>query len=561
MQYKWTVLANTTMGGLMASINATILLISLPSIFRGLNVDPVAPGNFTLLLWVILGYMIVTAAVLITFGRLSDDHGRKRFYTIGFIIFSIASIALSIVPYGSGVNGVLFIIIFRIVQGVGGGFIMVNSTALLTDAFPDKESGKALGTNQVAFLAGSFIGLIVGGLLAPFDFHLVFIVSVPFAILGAVWSYYKLKEEKTIKEKAGIDWVGNLFLSLGLILITLGLTYALVPYGSNPLGWGSPWVLSSLIIGLISTFVFIFTELKVKNPLFKLSLFRNVQFTFSSLALFLSSLARGAVMFLVIIWLQGIYLPLNGYSISQTPFWAGIYMIPLMVGFVALGPISGMLTDRFGARVFATSGLLISALGLFFLASFPANFSYWPFAGVLFLIGVGNGLFAAPNTKRTMDALNWKERGVGNGIRTTFANIGQMISMVLFFTILITVFSYSLPSSISTQAALLNLPTSVVSQLSSVPASTFLFASFLGINPISSFLSQLPKSLISSIPSSTLSTIESSKFIPKSISSSFMYGLESALYISIIILIVGAVLSAFARQRVVKGAEVVGQYR
>ncbi|MEM3191005.1 MAG: MFS transporter [Candidatus Parvarchaeota archaeon] len=533
----------------MASINATILLISLPSIFRGLNVNPVAPGNFTLLLWVILGYMIVTASVLVTFGRLSDDYGRKRFYTIGFIVFAVASIALSFVPYGSGVDGVMFIIIFRLIQGVGGGFIMVNSTALLTDAFPDSERGKALGTNQVAFLAGSFIGLVIGGLLAPFDFHLIFIVSVPFAILGAVWSYYKLKEEKTSRKKANLDIVGNLVLSSGLILLTLGLTYALVPYAANSLGWSNPWVIASIFVGLVLLILFIPVELKVKNPLFKLSLFKNIQFSFSSLALFLSSLARGAIMFLVIIWLQGIYLPLNGYTISETPFWAGIYMIPLMVGFVALGPISGLLTDRFGARVFATAGLLISALGLFLLARFPVDFSYWPFAGVLFLIGTGNGLFAAPNTKRAMDALSWKERGVGNGIRTTFANVGQMISMVLFFSILITVFSYSLPSTMSSQLASLNLPTAVISKISSVPASSFLFASFLGINPISTFFSQLPSSLISSIPSSTLNTVESSRFIPKVISASFMNGLGTALYISIIILIIGALLSAFAKQK------------
>ncbi|MEM0142769.1 MAG: MFS transporter, partial [Candidatus Parvarchaeum sp.] len=237
MQYKWTVLANTTMGGLMASINATIILISLPSIFRGLNVNPVAPGNFTLLLWVLLGYMVVTASLLVTFGRLSDDYGRKRFYTIGFAVFAAASIALSFTPYNSGTNGVLFIIIFRLVQGVGGGFIMVNSTALLTDAFPDNERGKALGTNQVAFLAGSFIGLVAGGLLAPFDFHLIFIVNIPFAVLGALWSYYKLKEEKTGSKKRGLDWKGNLALSLGLILVALGFTYALTPYKNDPLGW------------------------------------------------------------------------------------------------------------------------------------------------------------------------------------------------------------------------------------------------------------------------------------------------------------------------------------
>ncbi|MGC8533525.1 MAG: MFS transporter [Candidatus Parvarchaeum sp.] len=555
MQYKWTVLANTTMGGLMASINATIILISLPSIFRGLNVNPIAPGNFTLLLWVLLGYMVVTASLLVTFGRLSDDYGRKRFYTIGFAIFAAASIALSFTPYNSGTNGVLFIIIFRLVQGVGGGFIMVNSTALLTDAFPDNERGKALGTNQVAFLAGSFIGLIAGGLLAPFDFHLIFIVNIPFAVLGAFWSYYKLKEEKTGGKKKGLDWKGNLALSLGLILVALGFTYALTPYKTNPLGWANPWVIASLIIGVFLMVMFVPIEKKIKNPLFKPSLFRNIQFLFSSLALFLSALARGAVMFLVIIWLQGVYLPLHNFTIAQTPFWAGIYMIPLMVGFIGLGPISGVLTDRFGARIFSTLGLLITAVGLFFLTTFSANFSYLPFGIVLFVIGAGNGMFAAPNTKRAMDALPWKDRGVGNGIRTTFANIGQMISMAIFFTIAITVFSYALPSIISTELTSLNVPSTLTSQFSAIPASSFLFSAFLGINPVSTFLSSVPSSLTSLIPSSSLKIMNESSFIPKLISSPFMQGLRTALYIGIIILIIAAILSAFTKHKVAKGAE------
>ena len=555
MQYKWTVLANTTMGGLMAAINATIILISLPSIFRGLNVNPLAPGNFTLLLWVLLGYMVVTASLLVTFGRLSDDYGRKKFYTIGFAIFAAASIALSFTPYNSGTNGVLFIIIFRLVQGVGGGFIMVNSTALLTDAFPDNERGKALGTNQVAFLAGGFIGLVAGGLLAPFDFHLIFIVNIPFAVLGAFWSYYKLKEEKTSEKKKGLDWKGNLALSAGLILVALSFTYALSPYKTNPLGWTNPWVIASLIIGVFLMVLFVPIERKVRNPLFKLSLFRNIQFLFSSLALFLSALARGAVMFLVIIWLQGVYLPLHNFTIAQTPFWAGIYMIPLMVGFIALGPISGVLTDRFGARIFSTVGLLITAIGLFLLTTFSANFSYIPFAIVLFVIGAGNGMFAAPNTKRAMDALPWKDRGVGNGIRTTFANIGQMISMAIFFTIAITVFSYALPSIISTQLTSLNVPSTLSSQFAAIPASSFLFSAFLGINPVSTFLSQVPSSIISAIPNSSLKIMNESSFIPKLISSPFMQGLRTALYIGIIILIGAAILSAFTKHRVAKGAE------
>ncbi len=555
MKYKWTVLANTTMGGLMASINATIILISLPSIFRGLNIDPTAPGNFTLLLWVLLGYMVVTASLLVTFGRLSDDRGRKKFYTIGFTIFAITAIALSLIPYNSGRNGLLMIIVLRLIQGVGGGFIMVNSTALLTDAFPDNERGKALGINQVAFLAGSFIGLVVGGLLAPFDFHFVFIVSIPFAILGIVWSHYKLKEEKTYTKHARMDVIGNAFLSVGLVVIALGFTYALTPFGNSSLGWSSPWVIASLIAGPVLLLLFVFIEKMVKNPIFQLSLFKNRQFSFSSIALFLSALGRGAVLFLVIIWLQGVYLPLHGYSITETPFWAGIFMIPLMIGFLAFGPISGVLTDRFGARIFSTLGLAVSALGLYILSVFPANFDYIPFSIVLFVIGAGNGLFAAPNTKRIMDALSWKDRGVGNGIRTTFANVGQMISMAIFFTIAISIFSLTLPTAMSTQLTSLGVPSVLASKISSVPASSFLFSAFLGINPMSSMLSSAPPSLVASIPASSMAELKSGRFIPNVISSPFMKGLRISLYISIVILIIGAILSAATKHKIAKGAE------
>ncbi|MCL4398963.1 MFS transporter [Candidatus Parvarchaeota archaeon] len=554
MKYKWTVLANTTMGGMMASINATIILISLPSIFRGLDVNPLSPGNFTLLLWVILGYMVVTAAFLVSFGRLSDDRGRKKFYTVGFSVFAAASIALSLVPYGSGVDGVLFIIIFRLIQGVGGGFIMVNSTALLTDAFPDNERGKALGINQVSFLSGSFIGLVIGGLLSPFDFHLIFIVSVPVALLGALWSFFKLKEEK-IKKRAGVDYIGNAALSIGLVLIALGFTYTLTPYGGQPLGWSNPFVIGSLLAGVVMLLAFYKIERKAENPIFDLELLRNRQFSFSSLALFLSALARGAVMFLVIIWLQGVYLPLHGFTIAQTPFWAGIYMIPLMVGFIALGPISGILTDRYGARVFSTLGLVITALGLFLLTLLPANFNYVVFALILFIIGSGNGLFAAPNTKRAMDALPWWQRGVGNGVRTTFANIGQMISLVVFFTIAITIFSVSLPHVIVSQGSSLGLPQNLTSDLASVPASSFLFSAFLGINPVTSFLASAPKQVVSSIPVSSLNTITSSRFIPALISAPFLNGLDIAMYIGIAISLIGAALSAMTRHRTNKDAQ------
>ncbi len=549
MEYKWTVLANTTMGGLMASINSTIVLISLPAIFRGLNVDPTAPGNFVLLLWVLMGYMLVTASFLVTFGRLSDYHGRKKLYTMGFSIFAGASIFLSLVPYNSGVSGAIYIIIFRLVQAVGGGLIMVNSVALLTDAFPDNERGKALGLNQVAFMAGSFIGIVLGGVLAAVDFHLVFIINIPFAIAGAIWSYKFIKEEKFKIKREGTDYAGNFALSLGMVLVSLGLTYSLEPYHSSSLGWGNPWVIASLVAGVISISSFIFIELKSKYPLFNLHLFRRRAFSFGTLSLLFNTLARGAVMFLVIIWLQGVYLPLHGFSISSTPFWAGIYMIPLMLGFIAFGPISGYLTDKYGARIFSTTGIGVNIVGLLALTLLPANFSLIPFFIILFIIGAGGGLFSAPNTKRVMDALPKEDRGAGNGIRTTFMNIGQLISLGFFFTIAITVFSVMLPSVIIQKTTALGLPLSISQSLASIPASGMLFSAFLGINPVKSFVATLPANVTASIPPSTLSAITADKFIPALISGAFIQGFRTSIYISISFLIIAIILSGLIKRR------------
>ncbi|MEM2489420.1 MAG: MFS transporter, partial [Thermoplasmata archaeon] len=382
MEYKYTVLTNTMLGALMASINMNIVMVTLPAIFRGLGIDPFAPGEFTYLLWILMGYSIVLATILVTFGRISDMFGRVRMYTWGFIIFTISSILLSIVPGNTGNTGALILIILRMVQAVGGGFLMVNSTALITDAFPVNERGKALGINQIAFIVGSLLGLILGGMLAGYDWHLVFIVNIPFALAGTFWSIFKLKEVSE-KQKIPMDIMGNITLALSLVLISLGFTYALEPYGNSQMGWDNPWVILSFIFGIIFMFIFIYFERKSTHPLFNLSLFKIRPFAFGNLSLFLSGLGRGAVMFLVIIWLQGIYLPLHGYSYTETPFWAGVYMLPMMLGMVIFGPIGGALTDKYGARIFATTGMIIIAISLFLLTLLPYNFNLVEFEVIM----------------------------------------------------------------------------------------------------------------------------------------------------------------------------------
>ncbi len=535
MQYKWTVLTNTTLGGLMASINMTILMISLPTIFRGLNINPTAPGEFTVLLWVLMGYSIVLATLLITFGRLSDMYGRTRLYTLGFIIFTIGAVLLSLIPSGTGNTGAYALIGLRMVQAVGGGFLMVNSTALITDAFSYEERGKALGINQISFIAGSLIGLVMGGLLASYDWHLVFIVNIPFAVAGTIWSIFKLKET-SVRRKSSMDFAGNLLIGVGLILIALAFTYSLVPYGNSSMGWGNPWVIISLVIGLVLVSVFVVVERIVKSPLFHLELFKIRAFAFGNLSSFLSSLGRGAVMFLVIIWLQGIYLPLHGYSYVQTPFWAGVYMLPMMVGFIALGPIGGILTDKYGARLFATTGMVIIAISLFLLTLLPYNFNVWTFEGILLLNGIGSGLFASPNTTAIMNSLPNNMRGVGSGMRATLNNIAQTISMALFFSIAITIFSQDLPGALYTTGINAGLPPLLANALKSIPPSGALFAAFLGINPLSSMS-------LAGLPASVVKTLTSTTFFPSAIGPTFMIGLKDALYIAAILTLIGAVFS------------------
>jgi len=548
MEYKWTVLTNTTLGGLMASINMTIVLISLPTIFRGLNIDPTAPGEFIMLLWVMMGYSIILATLLVTFGRISDLFGRTRLYTLGFLIFTLGSILLSVIPDGTGNKGAEMLIGFRMVQAVGGGLLMVNSTALITDAFGPNERGRALGINQIAFIAGSLVGLVAGGLLASANWHLVFVVNIPFAVAGSLWSIFKLKQ--SVKgPKVPMDISGNLALGGGLILISLGFTYALVPYGQSTMGWGSPWVLTSFIVGVILLFIFVFVETKVKYPLFNLHLFRIRAFSFGNFAGFLSSLGRGAIMFLLIIWLQGIYLPLHGYSYTSTPFWAGIYMLPMLAGFIVLGPIGGMLTDKYGARTFATAGMIIIAVSLYLLTLLPYNFNVWYFELIILMNGIGSGLFAAPNTTAIMNSLPPESRGVGNGIYTTLNNIAQTISMAIFFSIAITIFSQDLPSSLYSTSLSMGLPSILASAISTIPASGALFAAFLGINPIAS----LPASMLSHIPPAALKALTSLTFFPNAIGPSFMTGLKDSLYVAILLTAIGALLSAFRGGRYVHG--------
>src|ERR1700677_1624089 len=393
--YKWIALSNTTLGVLMATINQSIVLISLPDIFRGIGLNPLSPDNTSYLLWMFMGFLVVSAVLVVSFGRLGDMFGRVRMYNLGFAIFTFGSLLLT-VTWMHGSAGALWLIGWRLVQGIGGAFLFANAAAIVTDAFPASQRGRALSVNSIAAIAGSFIGLILGGVLAPVNWHLIFLVSAPIGVFGTGWAYFML-HDIGIRKHAQMDWWGNLLFAAGLVSILAGITYGLLPYGGHPMGWTTPWVLTALFGGLALLIIFVFVETRVAEPLFRVSLFRIRAFAAGNVASLVLAMGRGGMQFMLIIWLQGIWLPLHGYSFSQTPLWAGIYLVPLTVGFLVSGPVSGRLSDKYGQREFAVAGLLLMAASFGGMLALPTNFSYPVFAILIFLNGVGGGLFSAPN--------------------------------------------------------------------------------------------------------------------------------------------------------------------
>jgi MFS family permease len=544
-RYKWIALSNTTLGMLMATINSSIMLIALPDIFRGIGINPLAPGNTTILLWMIMGFLVVTGVLVVSFGRLGDMFGRVRMYNMGFAIFALFSVMLS-VTWLTGSAAGWYLIAMRIFQGVGGAMLMANSSAILTDAFPVNQRGTALGLNQVAAIAGSFIGLVVGGLLGPVDWRLVFLVSVPFGIIGTVWSYLKLKELGT-RRPAKLDWWGNLTFAAGLIAILVGITYGIQAYGGHVMGWTNPLVIALIAGGAAVLVAFCFIETRVAEPMFNLALFRIRAFTAGNIASLLSGLGRGGLMFILIIWLQGIYLPLHGYSFADTPLWAGLAMLPLTVGFLAAGPVSGYLSDRFGARPFATGGMLVAALSFGLLEILPVNFQYWEFAGILLLNGIGMGLFASPNRAGIMNSLPAQRRGVGAGMSATFQNSAMVLSIGIFFSLIILGLSSTLSTHLFSGLTAQGVSAADASQLAHLSPTAIMFAALLGYNPIQMLLG----SALTKLPASSQAYLTGHSFFPSLISAPFHSGLQVAFDFAIVACLVAAVASLLRGKRYV----------
>jgi EmrB/QacA subfamily drug resistance transporter len=555
VHYKWIALSNTTIGILMATINSSILLIALPDIFRGIKLNPLAPGNTSYFLWILMGFMLVTSVLVVSLGRVGDMFGRVRMYNLGFAVFTVFSILLA-VTWMSGSAGALWIIVMRLGQGVGGAFLFANSSAILTDAFPPEERGLALGINGVAAIAGSFLGLLIGGVLAPIEWHLVFLVSVPIGLFGTVWAYLKL-QDNGIRTKSRIDWTGNALFAIGLVALLTGIVYGLQPYGGHTMGWTKPFVLICMIGGLAVLVGFVVVELRVEDPMFRVGLFRSRAFAFGNLTALLAALARGGLQFMLIIWLQGIWLPLHGYSFERTPLWAGIYMIPLTIGFLLAGPISGRLADRFGARPFATAGVALTGVVFLLFNLLPMDFDYLPFAALLLLVGLSMGLFFAPNTSSVMNSLPANQRGAGAGMLNTFQNSATVLSIGVFFTVITLGLAAKLPGALDKGLSAQGVPAASAHSIAQLPPIGSLFASFLGYNPIQQLLGP---DLLNQIGPQHAAFLTGRGFFPGLISGPFGHGLHLAFLMAAVCCFLAAVFSWLrGAQRIAPLGETLGE--
>jgi MFS family permease len=538
-RYKWVVLSNTTLGVLIATVDSSIVIISLPAIFRGIGLDPLAPGNIGYLLWMILGYMLVSAVLVVALGRLGDMFGRVRMYNMGFAIFACASVALSLDPLQGG-GGALWLIGFRVVQAVGGSMLTANSTAILTDAFPARQRGMALGINQITGLAGMFLGLLAGGLLATIHWRAVFWVSVPIGVIGTIWSYRSLRETGS-RNPGRIDWIGNVTFTTGAGAVLAAITYGIQPYGGHSTGWTSPWVLGGLGAGVLLLVVFCVAETRIAEPMFQLGLFRIRAFAAGNLAVLLTAIARGGLQFMLIIWLQGIWLPLHGFDFERTPLWAGILMLPLTVGFLIAGPLSGYLSDRFGARLFSSTGLALVAAAFVGLLLLPVDFAYPEFAALLLLSGVGQGMFSAPNTSAIMGSVPPEQRGAASGMRATFQNSGTALSIGLSFSLMISGLAASLPHSLTAGLQGQGVPAETAGQVAALPPVSTLFATFLGDNPIGHLLG--PSGVLPTLPAHDVRTLTGTRFFPELVSGPFHHGLVVVFTAATLMALVAALAS------------------
>jgi MFS family permease len=538
-RYRWVALSNTTAAVFMSALDGSIVIIALPAIFRGIHLDPLAPGNVVYLLWMILGYRLVQAVLVVTVGRLGDMFGRVKIYNAGFAVFTAASVLLSFDPF-NGSRGALWLIGWRVLQAFGGSMLTANSAAILTDAFPVEQRGFALGINQVAAIAGQFIGLVAGGILAAIDWRAIFWVNVPVGVYGTIRAYLKLRDGGE-RNRGKVDWWGNVSFAVGLAAILVGITAGIQPYGGHPMGWTNPFVYGCIIGGVLLLAAFALIESRVADPMFRLDLFRIRAFTAGNVAGLAVAIARGGLQFMLIIWLQGIWLPLHGYAYSATPLWAGIFLLPLTAGILISGPISGYFSDRFGARGFATAGMVVFGASFVGLMLIPANFSYWAFALLTAANGIGGGMFAAPNSASIMSSVPARYRGVASGMRSTYQNSGTALSIGVFFSLMIAGLASTLPSTLTRGLQQHGVPHAIAHQIGSLPPVSSLFAAVLGVNPVQHVLAST--GTLATLPAASRRILTGRAFFPDLISVPFQHGLMVVLIVATGLSVIAAIAS------------------
>jgi EmrB/QacA subfamily drug resistance transporter len=408
--YKWIALSCTTIGALISVMSGSTLMIALPIIMKDLN------AGMGIVTWILMGYMLVLTILVPSIGRIADMVGRKKLYVSGFAVFTVASLLC-----GLSQSGVM-LLVFRLIQGVGGSLMVANSTAIVTDAFPKKELGRALGINSMIISVASVIGPILGGFLVNFGWRSIFYINIPIGIVGTLWAAIQLKEVSNLPEKQKFDFKGTIVFTLGMLSLLIALTL-----GSFS-GWLNMNVIVLIVAAIILIALFVNIESKIKYPMLDMRLFKNRILAFAYASNFFNGIARGAVTFLLVFYFQGI----KGID----PIIAGMLLTPLAISMMLISPISGILSDKYGSRVLSSVGLGISALGLLGFMFIKENSSMTSLVISMLVMGLGSGLFFSPNTNSIMGSVPADKRGVAAGVRTMLNNAGTVLSIALSMAII-----------------------------------------------------------------------------------------------------------------------------
>ncbi len=410
MEYKWKALSVTSTGALMAAVDSTVVLLALFPMAASLH------SNFVTMIWVIIAYLVVNTALVLSLGRLADMFGRKLLYNVGFVVFTIGSALCGFAPTGLTLVG------FRVVQGTGAALLTSNSFAILSEAFPRNENGRAFGLMSIVWGLGNILGVILGGVIITYTtWRWIFLINVPIGIFGTIWAYKTLRTVKPEGQRGSFDLPAAVSFTAGLLSLLLGITWGLL------YSWTNVTTLVALALSPVIFVAFIVWEGKFsKDPILDFDFFRNRVFAFSIIAALLQFLAVFSVNFLLIFYLEGIV----GLSALKSAY----LIIPFALAAAAVGPIGGILTDRLGFRRVSLAGLAIAAAALVLFSQLTVSSTLLEIGAIETLSGVGLAFFWPSNTAAIMSSTPPAKFGVGSGTMNTFRNTGMVLSFALSLT-------------------------------------------------------------------------------------------------------------------------------